>query len=254
MNAASPSGRGQTAKSIAQNITFFGVRGDTYKSRLQQLDTYAVIRASTNEALHGIDRLLDVGSGGTFDYDVTIPHSIDALDLFFDASAAQTQGDVDSRVSYKRGSALEIPEPDGSYDGVLMSMLLHHLVGHSAEESLANVRRALQEGLRVLRPGGRLVIVESCVPAWFYAFERLVFRSASALATRLIAHPPALQYPAHVLADLVGHAGGKVVVTRIPHGRWLLQFGFVYPAALTPARPYRIIVEKAPAAVASSAP
>ena len=44
---------------------------------------------------------------------------------------------------------------------------------------VANVRRAIAEAERVLEPGGRLIVAESCVPAWFYPVERALFGPSS---------------------------------------------------------------------------
>jgi ubiquinone/menaquinone biosynthesis C-methylase UbiE len=52
------------------------------------------------------------------------------------------------------GSATQIPAPDGAYDFVYVINVLHHL------ESVEEQRRAIGELLRVLKPGGRLLIHE----------------------------------------------------------------------------------------------
>ena len=49
-----------------------------------------------------------------------------------------------------RGNAEENPFPDGSFDAVYGSSILHHL----------NLERALREAYRLLRPGGRLMFSE----------------------------------------------------------------------------------------------
>src|SRR5690349_2053329 len=59
---------GQTSDSIARNVSFFSDQGGAYKVHLEKLDTYRFIREGTNQAIAGIGRLIDVGSGGFFDY------------------------------------------------------------------------------------------------------------------------------------------------------------------------------------------
>jgi ubiquinone/menaquinone biosynthesis C-methylase UbiE len=56
-----------------------------------------------------------------------------------------------------RGTAEALPFPDGSFDLVLSSLMLHHL-------DTATKRAALREWRRVLAPGGSLVLVDFGVP------------------------------------------------------------------------------------------
>lgn len=56
-------------------------------------------------------------------------------------------------VQWDRGFAGELPYPDGSVDRVLSALMFHHL--DDAEKE-----RALREVRRVLRPGGRLHLVD----------------------------------------------------------------------------------------------
>ena len=67
---------------------------------------------------------------------------------------------------WRTGLAGELPLGKASADAVVMTLLLHHL-DRSAEQP------ALAEARRVLRPGGRLVIAGWTVPAG--SWPRLVF-------------------------------------------------------------------------------
>jgi ubiquinone/menaquinone biosynthesis C-methylase UbiE len=55
-----------------------------------------------------------------------------------------------------RGFAQELPYPDGSFDRVFSSLMLHHLDNASKDALLAEVRR-------VLRPDGLLVLADAVV-------------------------------------------------------------------------------------------
>jgi len=231
----------QLDASVNKNIAFFHGEHQAYTEQVHALDTYAAIRTSTDNALAGITHLLDIGNGGVFNYDVTLVSRITTLDLFSDVPSSQI---MPPHIVAKQGSALDIPAPNDSFDGVLMAMLLHHLVGHSTDESVANLRRSISEAWRVLQPGGKLVIVESCVAPWFYLFECMVFVPAQALINRFLPHPATLQYPPQLIGAILQEYSPKVDITRIPKGRWILQFGFQFPAALTPATPYCFVAHK----------
>jgi SAM-dependent methyltransferase len=232
---------GQDATSARQNAEFFA--RDKHGRDAAELDTYRLIREAITREVAGAHELLDVGNGGVFEYDTSQVKSIVAVDLFLDQMAASR---FPPNVTARRGDALALDEADASYDLVLEALLYHHLVGTRPRDSVENVRRAVGEAERVLRPGGRLVVAESCVPPWFYRFERAMFRPLVALArTPLLGgHPAVLQLPFGLLRELIAERLEIERAYRIPMGRWLTQFGRRWPAALTPARAVIVVARK----------
>jgi demethylmenaquinone methyltransferase/2-methoxy-6-polyprenyl-1,4-benzoquinol methylase len=73
-----------------------------------------------------------------------------------EAARAHVGGSAAGRLEFRPGDGTAIPLPDRSIDWVWYGDVLHHVV---------DTERALRESLRVLRPGGRLVVKESQVPA-----------------------------------------------------------------------------------------
>ncbi|MGD1067918.1 MAG: class I SAM-dependent methyltransferase, partial [Vulcanimicrobiaceae bacterium] len=174
-------GQGQSEGSASKNALWFDHNAE-YAQNVSTLDTYRRLRKETDHRLGDPGLLLDIGNGGVFDYDVTKARKLTALDLFLDGKTAPVQA---PNIEYVRGSALDLPFDDGSFDTVFMSMLLHHLTGGTVAETLLNVRKSIAECARVVKPDGRVVIVESCVPAWFYVFERIAYQPACATVGRL---------------------------------------------------------------------
>ena len=115
----------QTEHGRVKNTAFFRDRLEEYRGSVNTLDTYRNIRSGINKELQGMGRLLDVGNGGTFDYDISLVRELVAVDLFLEDLP---DGALPPTVQAKNGSALELPFPDESFDGVLMVMLLHHLI------------------------------------------------------------------------------------------------------------------------------
>jgi ubiquinone/menaquinone biosynthesis C-methylase UbiE len=234
----------QTETSVRKNASFFLQELDAYSSGVATLDTYDFIRDAVNESIASAQSLLDVGNGGVFDYDTSLAARIVAVDLFLDTLPDGYR--CPKNVTLKHGNALALPEPDGSHDTVLMVMLLHHLIGKSVFESLRNIEQAIREAWRVLSPGGRLVIVESCVPEWFYAFERMIFPVATAIIARTIEHPPTLQLPEKQIAEIIARVTGVTPeVQRVRRGRWVLQYGYKWPSAFTPVSVWRFVARRA---------
>lgn len=98
--------------------------------------------------------------------------------------ANRRRGDV----RFVAGDATHLPFADGSFDAVTISFGLRNVV---------DVPRALQEMLRVTRPGGRLVVCEFSTPAW-RAFRAVYFnylmRALPWIARRAASNPDAYVY------------------------------------------------------------
>lgn len=234
--------QGQSNESIEQNISFFRDNIESYSKGVQNLDTYVTMRAYINNAIKGLPNLLDIGNGGVFDYDVGLVPNIIGLDLFLDKLPASFQ--CPANVTMKTGSALDIPEANDSFDGVMMVMLIHHLIGTTVASSIQNVEKSIDEAYRVLKPGGKMIITESCVPTWFYHFEKFVFPLAAKLIDKIFNHPATLQYPATMLKGMLEKRFKKVDVIDIPLGKWVMIYGLKVPSMLTPVNPKIFIAEK----------
>ena len=225
---------GQDAASLAKNAGFFD-SNEHYAQHVGSLDTYRNIRDAIDPKIAGARRLLDVGNGGVFDYNTELAEQIVGVDLFLDG----TPSPLGDNIVLRRGDALALDEPDASYDRVLEISVFHHLIGTDTDSTLANIRSAVAEAHRVLEPGGRFVVMESCVSERAFAVERRLFGALRQLArTPAMRHPATLQFPPATIAEVIRSRFGEVEVAAIPVGRWILQFGFRWPTALTPARPY----------------
>jgi SAM-dependent methyltransferase len=229
-------GGGQTHESAKKNVEFFRDEYREYKANVESIDTYAAISSAVSAKLDGIQRLLDIGNGGVFDYDTTRVGEITGLDLFLDDLPADIR--LPQNVTMVQGDALDLPAGLDGFDGVVMVMLIHHLVGRNIGDCVANVRQLLSGAHRALRPGGKLVIMESCVPRWFFNLEKLLFAPTALIIEKTMKHPPALQYPADMLEEMIGRAGfSEVERQNVPMGRYVLQYGVKVPTWVTPVQP-----------------
>jgi SAM-dependent methyltransferase len=232
----------QSDASVELNTQYFLEHLKEYQEAVSKIDTYKLIHDFISQKVAGVDRLLDIGNGGVFDYDPSNVGTITAVDLFFEKLPADVIAKYfPPNARAKQGSALEIPEPDGSFDMALMVMLLHHLTGANWQECLRNTQRALSEAWRVVRPGGRLLIVESCVPKWFFRIEKPAFWLLSSVTNSLLSHPITFQFPPEIIVEQLSEKAQRVDVHVIPKGRKVIHLGVKIPAFLTPA--YVVAIE-----------
>jgi demethylmenaquinone methyltransferase/2-methoxy-6-polyprenyl-1,4-benzoquinol methylase len=105
--------------------------------------------------------LLDVATG-TGDVTLEALHQLPsahvvAMDLTAEMleRAREKARAVDGITPLLRGDALDLPFPDGYFDGVISGFLMRNV---------ADVARALSEQVRVVRPGGRVVCLEITRP------------------------------------------------------------------------------------------
>jgi ubiquinone/menaquinone biosynthesis C-methylase UbiE len=109
---------------------------------------------------------------------------------------------VADRVEVRTGDARELPFPDGSFDVIVSTAVLHNIYDAAGRE------RAVGEIARVLKPGGRVVLADL----------RHTRQYADVLGRR-------------GLTD-VRHRAGSLAVPA-----FLLTFGSVRPATVTGRRP-----------------
>lgn len=147
--------------------------------------------------LRGHERVLDVCTG-TADLAIaavsSTPAARDAVGVDFSAEMLRVglekvkRAGLASRVQLSRGDAMQLPLSDASMDGVTVAFGIRNVVEPA---------RACAECLRVLRPGGRLAILEFGMPTApaFRGAYRWYFRALLPRIGRLVSrHTDAYSY------------------------------------------------------------
>ena len=101
---------------------------------------------------------------------------------------------ADERIVLLQGDSSSLACPDASYDQVLLFFLLH-------EQPEAVRRNTLAEAMRVVRPGGRIVIVDYHLPVRWHPLRLLmtgVFRKLEPYAMDLWENEVQAFLPAHL--------------------------------------------------------
>jgi demethylmenaquinone methyltransferase/2-methoxy-6-polyprenyl-1,4-benzoquinol methylase/phosphoethanolamine N-methyltransferase len=98
-------------------------------------------------------------------------------------------------IDFRVGVIESLPFTDGTFDAVTSSLMMHHLPEHLQVEGLAEIRR-------VLKPGGRILIADMIRPG--NSFIKRFF-------TLLVRHGHAMQFGIEDLPKLMGEAGFEKV-------------------------------------------
>lgn len=145
------------------------------------------------------ESFLDVGCGTG---GVTIPAKLQvgatgsaagidpASDMLAIARRKASQAGLE--IDFRLGVIEALPYPDGTFDAVTSSLMMHHLPHHVQVRGLAEIRR-------VLKPGGRLLIADMTRPGT--SFLKRLF------TTLVLHHGHQIQFGLEDLADMLKAAG-----------------------------------------------
>ncbi len=129
-------------------------------SIVQPKDDAQVLDVGTGAGLLAIGFAKATKNGKVVGVDIWSQRSMLGSKLETAVRNAEVEG-VKSRVEFKTGDARNLPFPDGHFDIVVASMVIHTI--RKAEDK----RKALSEMVRVLKPRGKFAIMEPGSPAFW---------------------------------------------------------------------------------------
>jgi len=154
--------------SVARQYESWADSYDSDKAELIRRDVGISLEAFVDRILDRChltagQRVVDIGTGtGLIAISIAERLSNDCSILGIDLSDAMLERaevrvkeeEVEQNVVLRKASALDIPVEDATQDLVVCVFTIRH----------TNIREALREFMRVLKPGGRAVVVDLCAP------------------------------------------------------------------------------------------
>lgn len=205
---------------------------EAYHQLQASLPHYQFTRLIVEREIAGAQHLLDVGNGGFFNYNTSLCDEITAVDVFL------KPGHPEPHITNITGSILSLPT--SGHDVILLQHVLHHVTGRSINANHAHLRTAFVQLAGALATGGKLVIIESVVPRWFYKIECALYGTVRRLKRG--GHPVTFQFTRD---HLIGAGRAARLVLRecsyVPAVGSVIQAGHRWPAQLTPARAVKLI-------------
>jgi SAM-dependent methyltransferase len=188
--------------------------------------------------------VLDVGAGGRFAYDVSLPAKVIALDL-----SANMLAQIDNpRVEVVVDDASTMHSiPGESVDVAMFCLVLHHINAASRVKTLQLLTDTLTVAAEKLRPGGHIVVLEVLLPPWLYWLEASLFGLQRMVLRTLKRDMIFLYKPSQVQRRLELILSGKIQSYRLVLPDWYDPLAGSFPGkiripgSLSPT-PFRLFV------------
>jgi len=190
-------------------------------------ELYKNIEHELNGELTGT--VLDIGNGNIFNYDIDKLDRVIAIDLTFEDNMPDT-----GRIKRIHGDARDLRMLDSkSCDRVVMQFLLHHIVEKTKKDTDGAVLSALKEAYRVLKPEGKMVIIEMLVHPFMERTENILYRLNYELLN-FINKPMIKFYSENGLREkLLSADFTQINVKRIDMGKSIDPFEAILPGVIT---------------------
>lgn len=210
-------------------------------------DFYEKSARFINDDLISGGTALDIGNGGIINYDSGRLAHLDCADIYSAPDAAAAYRDsahidfISADITDMRGIE------DASYDAVIVQNVIHHLALGRYGDTYRNCVRAMNECVRVLKRGGKLIVCESTAKDWFEVLERL-FYLPMVKCCDLIGFDRVYQYSRRSLrAILSNRIAFKTRIVReedIGQGEYVLFLGRKIRSDVLPLSVAYFVVEK----------
>lgn len=218
-----------------------------------EADYYENARALITPYMAEGASVLDIGNGGILNYDFSMVRELVCADISLSDRIVAAYKDAPN-VRFVKSDILGMGNMEsGHFDVVIVQKVIHHLAEKDYKTTRANCVRALNECVRVLRPGGRLLVLESTVRRWFERLEIAFFKPMMA-ACDLLKFDRVFQYSPGSLAEIISEEVENVepliggAMQDIGMGRHVVFLGRKCPAWLLPCGVTFYSVEKRGAA------
>lgn len=181
--------------------------------------------------------MLDIGNGGIINYEYSELKKLVCADISVSDKIQQAYKNVPN-IEFVETNILDMAIfEDGSFDNVVVQKVIHHLAEDSYKKTRINCMRAMRECIRVLKPGGTLIICESTVSRWFECLE-IIFFKLMLKCCDLVKFDRVYQYSPKSLEKLLTKELSDIAtletVSDIGTGQHVLFLGRKFPARLLP--------------------
>lgn len=225
---------------------YFRRHYETYAEEILSIqpEFYKNSAAFINEGLNECSSVLDIGNGGVINYNYEHLSKLDCVDIVLNPNAIEKYS-KDKQISFFKSNILDLQEiKDGTYDAVVIQAVIHHLAGLSKSKTDENVKKALSSCSRVLKPNGKILIIESVVVRPFEILELVVYPLMQ-LFFKICKFDTVFQFSDKSLCKFVELLGYKITnCAPVNLDKFVWLMGRKVPTVLTPCRAIWIEIEK----------
>lgn len=120
--------------------------------------------------------VLDIGNGGILNYDYSSLKELFCADISVSKKIVDAYKDIPN-ITFIESNIMDMENIEsGHFDAVIVQKVIHHLAENDYKTTKKNCLKASKECIRVLKPGGILIVCESTVKRWFEWLEIALFK------------------------------------------------------------------------------